>query len=92
LTRRTSGPYQLKVKRLLEDLAVSPLVGLAVDIDRLVPGPLVLDELLVLSLGGVKLGELVGLPVWGDVESGDGLLSTDEEGTTDDAVVGDTVD
>jgi hypothetical protein len=79
-------------RRLLEYLAVGPLVILAANLDGLVPGPLVLDEGLVLGLGGVKLGELVGLPVWGDVESGDGLLSTDEEGTTDDAVVGDTVD
>lgn len=44
---------------LLEDLAVRPLVLLAVDGDGLVPRPLILDESLVLGLGGVELGKLV---------------------------------
>ena len=49
----------LSGERLLEDLAVGPLVGLAADLDGLVPRPLILDESLVLGLGGVELGELV---------------------------------
>jgi hypothetical protein len=71
---------------LLEDLAIGPLIGLAFDLDRLVPGPLVVDELLV--LGWVKLGEFVGLIVGCYVESWKGLVTTDEEDSTDDGVVG----
>jgi hypothetical protein len=44
---------------LLEDLAVSKLHGLAVDDNGLVPCPHVVDELLVLGLSGVELGEVV---------------------------------
>lgn len=77
---------------LLEDLSVRPLVGLAVDVDRLVPGPHVVDKLLVLSLGGVELGELVALVVRGDIEGRKSLLATDDECTTDDRVIGDTED
>ena len=56
--------------RLLENFAISPVVLLAVDIDRLVPRPLVLEELLVFSLAGVELDELVAFPVRSDVKSG----------------------
>jgi hypothetical protein len=77
-----------KKKHLLENLAVSPWVLLAVDDDGLVPRPLVVDKLLVLSLGGVELGELVALVVGSDIESGESLLTTDEEGTLDDGLVG----
>jgi hypothetical protein len=80
-------PFEEK-KRLLEDLAVSPLVLLAVLGDGLVPRPLVVDKLLVLGLGGVELGELVALVVGGDIESGKSILTTDKEGTLDDGVVG----
>lgn len=73
---------------LLEDLAVGELHGLAVDDDGLVPGPHVVDELAVLGLGGVELGEFVGLDIGGDFEGGGGLLATDNEGTLDDGVVG----
>jgi hypothetical protein len=76
---------------LLEDLAVGPLVGLAVDSDGLVPRPLVVDKLLVFGLGGVELGELVALVVGSDVESGKSLLATNQESTLDDGVVGDTI-
>ena len=72
---------------LLEDLAVSKLVLLAVDGDALLPAPGILDELSVLGLGGVELGELVALPVRGDVESGNVLLASDDESTLDDGVV-----
>lgn len=77
---------------LLEDLTVSPLVRLAVVLDRLIPCPHALDELLVLGLGGVELGELVRLEVRGNVEGRKGLLATDDESTTDGRVVGNTVD
>jgi hypothetical protein len=69
---------------LLHDLAVGELVGLAVDDDRLVPGPHVVDELLVLLLGGVELGELVGGHVGSDLEGRGGVLATDDKGTLDD--------
>lgn len=77
---------------LLEDLSVSPWVLLAVNDKWLLPGPLLVDELSVLWLAGVKLGELVALIVRGDIESWESLLTTDDESTLDDAVVGGTVD
>ena len=76
--------------RLFEDLSVGPLELLAVHINRLVPRPHVVDKLLVLGLGGVELSELVALVVGGDIESGEGLLATDDESAADDGVVADT--
>lgn len=90
--RSRSGQAHGVNSTLLEDLAVGKLHGLAVDDDGLVPGPHVVDELPVLGLGGVELGEGVGLHVGGDIEGGLGLLATDNEGTTDDGVVGLTED
>lgn len=75
---------------LLEVVAVSEGQLLAVLDNGNVPGPQVLDLLAV--LGRVELGELVALPVGGDIERGDVLLAADEEDTADDAVVVDTVD
>ena len=83
---------QEEAPRLLEHLAVGPFVGLAVDGDWLVPGPLVVDKLTVLWLGWVKLGDGVAVEVGGDIESRDGVLATDDEGALDDAVVGNAVD
>lgn len=84
--------YTTEEYRLLEDLAVSPWVLLASNNDWLLPGPLLVDELLVLRLGSIKLGELVALVVRGDIESWESFLATDDEGTLDDRVVLDTVD
>lgn len=81
-----------QAKHLLEDLAVSPLVGLSVDLDGLVPRPLVVDKLLVLGVLGVELGELVALIVGSDIEGGDSLLATDDESTLEDGVVALAVD
>ena len=79
-------------KCLLEDLSVSPWVLLAVDDKWLLPGPLLVDELAVLSLGGIELGELVGLVVWSDIEASLGVLAADDESSLDDGVVGSSVD
>ena len=62
-------------------------VLLAVDGDGLVPLPHGLEELAVLGLLGVELGEGVALVVGGDVESGQVLLAADDEGTLDHRVV-----
>jgi len=67
------------MKGLLEDLAVSPLILLASDLDRLVPCPHGLDELLVLGFFGVKGRESVALVVGCDIEGVAGILTTDEE-------------
>lgn len=77
---------------LLEDLPIGPLVCLAVDLNRLVPRPHLLDELLVGRLVRVQLDELVALPVGSDIEGGKGLVATHHEGPADDAVVGLPVD
>lgn len=79
------------MKCLLEDLSVGPWVLLAVDDKGLLPGPLLVDELPVLRLGGIKLGELVALVVRSDIEAREFILATDEEGTLDDRVVGGSV-
>jgi hypothetical protein len=78
-----------RAQSLLELLAVSPLVGLAVDHERLIPAPHVVHELAILLLAWVELLELVALVVWGDVESWKSLLATDQEGALDHGVVGD---
>jgi hypothetical protein len=95
-SHRSSFPFILStpkvIKHLLEDLSVSPLVGLALDGDWLIPSPLVLDKGLVLGLGWVELGELVALEVGSDIKGWEGFLATDDEGTLDDRVVGDSVD
>jgi hypothetical protein len=76
---------------LLEDLAISPWVILSVNSNRLLPGPLLVDELLVLRFGVVKFGELVALIVWCDIESWQSLLATDDKSTLDDRVICDPV-
>lgn len=77
---------------LFEDVAISPGVLLAINFDRGVPGPHVLNELAVLLLGGVELLEVVALPVRGNVERSSVILTTDHVDTTDKAVVVGTVD
>lgn len=77
---------------LLEDLAVGPLVLLALDDDRLVPRPLVVDKLAVLLLAGVELREIVALVIRRDVERGESVLAADDKGADDDGVVGLAVD
>lgn len=77
----------LAIKHLFEDLTRGVGVVLTVDDNGLLPQPLVLKVLLVLSLGRVKLGELVALVVGGDVENGEVLLAADNESTLDDRVV-----
>jgi hypothetical protein len=62
-------------------------VVLAVDSDRVLPGPLIVNESLVLGLLGVELGEAVGLPVRSDIEGRLSLVSTDYESTLDDGGV-----
>lgn len=81
-----------KASSLLEDLSVSPLVLLTVDGDWLLPSPLVINELLVLWLRGIKLGERITLVVWSDIESVEGILTTDDESTLDDRVTLNPVD
>ena len=76
--------------RLFEDVAINPGVLLAVDDNVGVPGPHVLDLFAVLD--GVELGEVVALPVRGDIEGREVLLTTDHVDTTGEAVVVDTID
>lgn len=92
INRTASPSYFLasnrkKATRLLENLAISVLVLLAVVHNRLVPGPLSLDVGPVLGLVGVELLELVALIVGSNVEDGQVLVATDDEGTLDDGVV-----
>lgn len=78
--------------RLFEHLAIRPLIRLSLHLNRLIPAPLVLQESLVLWLGGVKLGEFVALKVRGNIKGRESLIATDEEGTSDDGVVGSPID
>ena len=77
--------------RLLEHLSIRPFVGLAFDLNWLVPAPLVIDKLFVLRLTGVKLRELVALVIGCDIEGRLFLLAPDDEGTLNDGVVLDAV-
>ena len=78
--------------RLFEDVAVNEGELLAVGLDGDIPGPEVVNGLAVLLLGVVELGELVALPVRGDIEGGLVLLAADQEDTGDDTVVVGAVD
>lgn len=80
-------PPTHKETSLLEHLPVGPLVRLALDFNRLVPGPHVVDEGVVLGLGGVELGELIRLVVRRHIEGWQCLLPADDEGALHDAVV-----
>jgi len=78
--------------RLLELLPIRPLIRLTVHLDRLVPRPHVVDKLLVLSLARVELRELVALPIRRNFKRRVCVLTTDNESTTHDGVIGDTED
>ncbi len=84
--------HTLSFYPLLEHLTIRPLIGLPPLFNRLVPAPLVLHELLVLLLLRVQLGEAIALVVWGNVKCGLFFLTTDDEGTADDAIVSLAVD
>lgn len=73
-------------------MAVSEGELLAVDGDGDVPGPQVVDQLAVLLLGVVQLGEVVALPVGGNLEGRGVLLTADHEDTGDSTVVVGTKD
>jgi hypothetical protein len=79
-------------QRLLEDLAIGMRVFLAIDLDRLLPAPLGLDESFVLWILGIQLGERVAFPIRSNIEGRLSLLSTDVESTLDDGVIGCAVD
>lgn len=79
-------------RSLLEHFSISPFVCLAVDGDRLIPRPLIVNEGSVLRLGGVKLGEFVGFPVWGNIESWESFVTTNQEGTLNGRIIGDSID
>lgn len=53
---------------LLEYFSVRPLICLPLNLDRLVPAPLVIYEFLVFGFAGIKLGELVALVIGCDVK------------------------
>lgn len=76
---------------LLENLAISPIVSLAVDGDWLIPRPLILEESLILWLGWIELDELIAVNIWSDIESWHGLLTTDHESALDDGIVGSAI-
>lgn len=90
--RREKRANAVRARRLFEDVTVDHLEGLVANGDGGIPAPDVLDVLAV-SLGvGVELGELVALPVGGDVEGSGSVLAADEESTLDSAGVVGTVD
>lgn len=76
----------VRKENLLEDFPVSPLVGLPVGLDRLVPSPLVLHELAIFLDAGVKLDELVALIVRRDIEGGYSFVATGYESASDDRI------
>ena len=65
---RSRTTYYSNNDRLLEHFPVRPLVRLSFDLDRLIPAPLVVDEVLVFCFTGIKFGELVALVIRCDVK------------------------
>lgn len=78
--------------RLLKDLPIRPLVRFTLDLNRLIPAPLVLEVRLVLVLVVIQLGEFVALVIGGNVEGWESFVATDEEDTLDDGVVARAID
>ncbi len=76
---------------LFEYFPVCPLVRFPLNLDRLVPAPLVIDEFLVLRFAGIKLGELIALVVGCNVKGRLRFLATDDKGTLDNGVIFDAV-
>lgn len=68
------------------------LVGFAIDLEGLVPGPHAIDKLPVRGLRELELGEGVAVVVGGHVEGSLGVVAADHEGAFDDRVVGHAVD
>jgi hypothetical protein len=69
--------------------AIDPLLA----VDLKIPGKSSLEEGLVLGVVlDVELGVRVRLPIRGDVDDGDGVLATENQGTGDDGVSGGTED
>ena len=60
---------QLSNESLLKYFSVRPLVRLALNRDRLVPAPLVIDEFFVFGFARIKLSEFVALVVGCDIKS-----------------------
>jgi hypothetical protein len=75
------------LSRLFEDVAIDVGELLAVDNNRGVPGPDVLNILAISLVGVVELDELVALVVRSDIEGGKSLLATDQEDTSVDTSV-----
>ena len=53
---------------LLEYFPVSPLVFLPLNLNGLIPAPLVVDEFLVFGFAGIKLGEFVAFIIGRDIK------------------------
>lgn len=65
-------------------LAIDPLLA----IDLKIPSQSALEELLLLLVGEVELLIRVGLPIRGNIDNGLDVLTTGNQSTTDDGVVG----
>jgi hypothetical protein len=79
-----SAIHKQTEKIITHVLAINPLLAINLE----VPGVGSLEEGLVLGVLEVKMLELVGLPVRGDVNDRLNILATGNQDTTDDRVVG----
>ena len=79
-------------KGLLKDFTVRPLICLPLNLDRLIPAPLVIDKFSVFGLIEIKLVELIALVVGRDIKGRKGILPTDDKGTLNDRVIFNAVD
>lgn len=68
-------------------MTVDPRVLLAVNVDRNIPSPQISNNLTVLFLGGIELGEAVALPVGGNIKGWEELLATGQINTSGQAVI-----
>ena len=65
---RSRTAFDTDFDRSLEHFPVRPLVRLPLNLNWLIPAPLVIDEFLVFCFTGIKLGELVALVIRCDVK------------------------
>ncbi|KAH3688921.1 hypothetical protein WICPIJ_000094 [Wickerhamomyces pijperi] len=72
---------------LFEHLTVSNFLGNTVDNNWLVPGEDVFDKGLVFWVGDIQLLEVVGFPIWSNIEGWLVLFTSDQEDTDNTVVV-----
>ena len=77
---------------LLEYFPVSMFISLAIRLDSFFPAPHIFKELFILRLCSVQFGKFITFEIWSHVKRRLSILSTNNECSLNDAIVGNAVD